>query len=664
MSSSTKNIVGTGGKAGLALMCALLGARPAWADDSVPDDFSFFQKEAKVVTASRQPSTIIRSPSTVYVVTSEDIIASGAQTLWDALRTVPGVDVMSERTSQGDVGIRGLNEAMNNNVLVLLDGKTVLNGFFDSVDWEAIPVTMEEIARIEVVEGPASALYGSNAVSGVINIITKTPEQLKGGIISATGGDRDNAMGTALIGNKIGAQAYKLDLGWRSTNMFSDGSAQASSVGKARGFYSLDLPDHALWSVEGGIADQSININNGPSFDDGETGFLRTDFKHDGTSARFFWNSGDTQFRDHPTFPFEIHSNTYDLDLEQKVDLPFGNSLTGGGEYRRNTASSDDFAPGTRDQTIGSFFFEDVWNPADHWSVVASAREDHDSLTGWQFSPRGSVVYAPVDNQSFRFTGASAFSNPNLFDDYVSLAVNARATVGPLTEVLNSRILPNSQLGPEKIEYFEGGYRGDFDWIKASATGFYYRLTNAITSPPPTTAVAFTTPPPTLTITDSDSLTNDGETKAIGGELAFEVPVDSHTSTFANYSYQSLIDQLQRQTTAHSAPKHKVNFGARYKQRGWTADFSADWVDKTYWSDGSSTTDPVYDKVPAYFMLNARLAYRFSGSWDGLEAAVSAFNVADKHYETLAAQSAAAAGQNAELIGSRWSGTLSYRFGL
>ncbi|MDA0748811.1 MAG: Plug domain-containing protein, partial [bacterium] len=90
------------------------------------DIFEFFEAEAEalqVVTVSRLPYSIRWSPATVYVVTAEDIQASGAKTLWDALRGVPGVDVMSTRTFYGEVSIRGLNKALNNRTMVLLDGR-------------------------------------------------------------------------------------------------------------------------------------------------------------------------------------------------------------------------------------------------------------------------------------------------------------------------------------------------------------------------------------------------------------------------------------------------------------------------------------------------------------------------------------------------------------
>jgi iron complex outermembrane receptor protein len=645
-------------RAGALLLCVLAGG-PAFAQEQGSDDFQFFQKEATLVTPARRPTTAANAPATTYVVTSDDIRDSGAQTLWDALRAVPGVDVMSERTSQGDVSIRGLNQSLNNRTLVLLDGKTVLNGFLDFTDWETIPVTMEEIDRIEVVEGPTSSMYGGNAVSGVINIITKSPEQLKGGLVSYTGGERNTQMGTAMIGDRKGAQAYKLDLGWRSTNMFSDASRKASRVGKAHGLWSVDLPSDAKWSVSGGAARHDVDINDGPrTFDDGETGFLRTDLKRRGTSARFFWNWGQSHFRDYPIIPIHLKYDTYDLDLTQTADLPHDNGLTAGASYRRNTATSDIFAPGVRRQDLFALYFEDEWRPSEEWSVVLGGRGDHHPLAGWSLSPRGSVIYAPVPAHTFRLTASSAFRNPTLYEDYVTLEETFAVNSPPFTAV-RVDFPANPDLKPERIQFLEAAYRGSLDRLKISATGFVYRLTDVIRELPATTD---TSSPPVAVQTTR--IVNGGETKAIGGELAAELPLATGLSSLANYSYQSLIDQHVEQTTARSAPRHKVNVGMRYKREGWTLDASGDWVGKTYWSDGSSAANPKYLEVRAYFMLNVRAGYRFSGRWDGLEAAVSGFNVADRHYETLPTQSATAGGLHAERVESRWSGTLTYRFGL
>ena len=132
------------------------------------------------------------------------------------------------------------------------------------------------------------------------------------------------------------------------------------------------------------LTEHDININDGGplTFDEGEDGFLRTDLKRRGTSARFFWNWGQARFRDYPTIPVHYKYDTYDVDLEQNLDLPLDNALTAGASTRRNTASSDLFAPGVREQDLYALYFEDAWKPSDRWSAVSSATRGPSSLGG------------------------------------------------------------------------------------------------------------------------------------------------------------------------------------------------------------------------------------------------------------------------------------------
>jgi len=225
----------------LAALSLMVGIVPSgWADDTM----QFYQEEAKVVSASLQPQPANQSPATVFTVTQQDIKDSGAQTIPDALRDVPGVQVIHTTTGQEEVGIRGMDKTLNNRVLVLLDGKSVLNGYFNTVTWESIPVMMDEIDRIEVVEGPASAVYGADAVSGVINIITKKPEQMQGGRITYTGGERNTELGSLTYGRKQNNVSYRFGGGWHSTNRFENADALATEAGKFDGLVQYDFSDH------------------------------------------------------------------------------------------------------------------------------------------------------------------------------------------------------------------------------------------------------------------------------------------------------------------------------------------------------------------------------------------------------------------------------------
>src|SRR5882724_4779476 len=287
---------------GLTLFITLSQASVAMADTN--DAFQFFQEEAKVVTASRIPESRQKAAATTYVVTREDIQASGAQNIWDLLRSVPGVDVMQTRTDQAEVSIRGLNQPLNNRTLILLDGKTVLNGFFDFVTWESIPVTLDQIDRIEVVEGPASAVYGANAVNGVINIITKTPEQLQGGQLRYTTGERNDHLGSFVYGHQEEHLGYRLGGGWHSLNQYQDAGQFASEAGKFNSLLNYRFSPDSELSASGGVTNlntQTTTGGAGTAFDKGISSFARLDYRHTDTNIRTFWNHGRTTFEDFPS---------------------------------------------------------------------------------------------------------------------------------------------------------------------------------------------------------------------------------------------------------------------------------------------------------------------------------------------------------------------------
>ncbi len=620
-----------------------------------PDEFAFFQKEAEVVTASRRPSALAASPASVYVITSEDIRASGAQTIPDALRGAPGVDVMSERTNQADVSIRGMNTPLNNRTLVLLDGRTVLNGFFDFTNWDALPVTIDEVDRIEIVEGPTSALYGGNALHGVINIITKTPDQLNGGVVSYTGGERDYHAFRGGAGTRAGAHAWKLGTGHRTMSRFENRGRLASRVTRFNGLYSYDLDEDSRVSFSGGANDHDVNISNGPSYDDGRTGFLRADWRRRGTSARVFWNRGRSTFRDQPVIPIEINYDTVDASVERAFELPYENSLTAGAGARRNTARSNLIQPGLRDQSLYALFAENSWRASERWTFVASARADHHPFAGWQVAPRASAIFAPMDGHSLRATAASAFRNPTLLENYFDLGQRFTVNSPPFTAV-DLTVVPNQDLEPERIQFFELAHRGTFDALRTTLAGYYYRVTSLVRT---VTTTDLSAPP---VATQISRVVNGGETKALGGEAGAELSIARPLKVYANYAYMQLYDQNSYQTSARSGPKHKVNAGARASHGQWGGSAELHWVGRTRWSDGTNASNPVLGEVRAYAMVNVAATRRFTGRWEGLSLTVAGFNVADRHYETLPRRGAAS-GQNGEIIGPRWTGTLAYRFG-
>jgi len=140
----------------------------------------------------------------IFVITQEDIRRSGATSIEDALRMVPGLDVAQINGSTWAIGARGFNEQLSNKLLVMVDGRIVYTEAFGGVYWDAVDLPLEDIDRIEVIRGPGGSIWGANAVNGIISIFTKRAAAGRGGLITATDGNMVQGSGTVEYGDTLG----------------------------------------------------------------------------------------------------------------------------------------------------------------------------------------------------------------------------------------------------------------------------------------------------------------------------------------------------------------------------------------------------------------------------------------------------------------------------
>ena len=171
---------------GSALIVLCL-AVPAWSQQSPkPVDLAEESIEdlmnIQVTSVSKTEKKLSQTASAVFVITQEDIRRSGATNIPDLLRMVPGLDVAQIDGSDWAISSRGFNEQSSNKLLVLIDGRTVYSPLFSGVNWDAQAVPLDNIDRIEVIRGPGASVWGTNAVNGVISIITKRADQTPGGL--------------------------------------------------------------------------------------------------------------------------------------------------------------------------------------------------------------------------------------------------------------------------------------------------------------------------------------------------------------------------------------------------------------------------------------------------------------------------------------------------
>ncbi|MCC7263726.1 MAG: TonB-dependent receptor [Candidatus Latescibacteria bacterium] len=638
----------------LHLVCLVLLAARSTRAQTAAEVYRFFAEEARVITASRIPQAANRAPATVYVISGEQLRTSGAQTLWDVLRAVPGVDVALFRTYQGRVSIRGLNKSFNGRTLLLVDGtSTMQHGAIDQSLWEHLPVLPEEVERIEVVEGPASALYGANALNGVINIVTKKPGQLGGGLLSFGTGERRTRHASLLYGRQQGKVGYRFGLAWRTTNRFEDANLLASETYFGNGYLSYDLGPRTQLRLTGGLTDldaQSSADWLSLTQSKGTVGFLRAEGVHRQTRANFFWSNidNDMVFTAYDRQTNERH-HTYDFNVEQLISLSAHSTAVVGTGVRDSGMRSSYVSANS---SLWSAFAEHPWQPAPRWELWTSARVDRKSHIRPALSPRFSLIFTPVPAQTLRLSLGTAYRNPTVLENHLSFTDNV--VVEEVAIAVEST--GNPDLKPERIKSLELAYQLERGPFKATLVGFAYQLEDLIYAA--TSGVTLTSP---TDVAVRFSYRNQGVIEARGGEAGMEFPWGRRITGFANYSYQDLSGTMDPTAAGYGTPHHKVNGGLRYTTGAFTANTSAHWVSHTRWYD-NYLPNPRFQRVAAYTLVNLHLGYAFAGFWRGLELSLDAFNLFDhQHYESLPSKYLGL-GQSAEIIRARRTVNMSYRF--
>lgn len=195
---------------GLTLTCsAALWCTPAaTAEATALADLSLEElANLRITSVSRRAERLSDAAASVYVITSEAIRRSGATTLAQALRLAPNLQVAQTSAGQFAISARGFNNAIGNKLLVLIDGRTVYTPFFSGVFWDQQDVMLQDVARIEVISGPGGTLWGSNAVNGVINVITRSSQETTGGLLVA-GAGTDHLQAAARFGGLLGERGH------------------------------------------------------------------------------------------------------------------------------------------------------------------------------------------------------------------------------------------------------------------------------------------------------------------------------------------------------------------------------------------------------------------------------------------------------------------------
>jgi iron complex outermembrane receptor protein len=421
-----------------AVAAAFILGTALHASDAPPDDgwMSLEQLgDIKVVVASKRAEPAWSVGAALSVVTNDDVRFAGVRTLGDALRLAPGLSVAQVDARDWMVGARGFDQQFANKLLVMIDGRTVYTPLFGGVFWDVQDVVLEDLAQIEVVRGPGAALWGANAVNGVVNIVTKSAADTTGTFVSSTVGTAESA-GTVRYGAAVaGGWAYRVYA--RASRFGASRTAAGADAGDAWGRQQTGfradrtLPDGAQLTVQGDAYVSSGNfVSEGAefapprlSFADAVTGVTASganllarwgDADADGAGTRV-QAFVDAMWRSQALLAEGRH--TADLDF-QRTQVAGAQTWAWGAGYRvswdRTTGRHAlAFVPANYTAQLLSGFVQDqIALLPGKLDLVVGTKVEHNDFTGFEVQPGVRLVWRPAEGRVFWAAASRAVRSP------------------------------------------------------------------------------------------------------------------------------------------------------------------------------------------------------------------------------------------------------------
>jgi len=470
------------------IVCIMITlARPvnrSWADSSSAADDSLKQLSleqlgnVEVTTVSKEPVKITQTPAAIYVLTQEDIRRSGATSLPEVLRMVPGLQVSRSDDDHWSVGIRGFADQFSKSMLVMVDGRSLYTPLFAGVYWALQDgIVLEDIERIEVIRGPGGTIWGANAVNGVINIITKSAKDTHGSLATTGGGNIDQGIGSFRYGNGNGRNF--------------DYRIYGKAFSRGGEFHSDDISyDHWRMGQMGFRTDWNVNERDqltiqGDMYKGGVGGSVGyavfnppSEFAAYNAVAvsggnllarwrRELRQGSDIQVqayydRTYALAPhYEETRNTFDIDFIHHLPLPGRQNFIWGLGARLSPSEfvqivdSLNVTPGKISNNVYSGFVQDeIALVPNKFSLTVGAKLEHNNYTGLEFQPSVRGLWTISPRHAVWAAVTRAVRTPSRLEEDIKLFGFALAAPPIFAEIDGNRAL-----SPESLLGYEAGYR-------------------------------------------------------------------------------------------------------------------------------------------------------------------------------------------------------------
>lgn len=535
----------------VAIAALLIGAFPARASQSeTPRDLTRLSlaelAELEVTTVSRRPERVGSASAAVFVITNEDLRRLGIASLAEALRLAPGVQVSRINSNQWAVGIRGFASGLSRALLILVDGRSTYTTLFAGTYWDVLDTLIEDVERIEVIRGPGGALWGANAVNGVVNIITKRASETPGGYVEAVGTGKRGVLGFRL-GGAAGPAAFRVygKIADRGTFFHPDGN-DYDAWHMAQGGFRVDIQASGRDTVkvqgdvyQGGVGERTLTTSYAPPFSEtvnfsapvsGGNALARWERTFGTDSALSVQAWFDRTLRTEAIF--NESRSTGDVDLQHRFRIG-GHEIVSGFEARFSAGETGGlptvvFTPARKTDRIFSAFVQDtVALFSERVKLTAGVKLEHNDYSGLEVQPRLSLLSNLDETQSLWASVSRAVRAPSRVD--TELSITQFLAPGPVFY----RLTGDASFKPEEIVAYELGYRvrpTDALWLDLSL--FYNQYDDLETFERGTIGPA----PPTPGLVFPLRYQNMLEGSATGGELVAGYQVTKSFRIQASYS--------------------------------------------------------------------------------------------------------------------------------
>lgn len=584
-----------------------------------------------MLSASRLAQPLSEAPSAMTVIDRGMIVASGFRKIPDLFKLVPGMYVSYYKESQAIVSFHGTSDQFARRMQVLIDGRSVYLAPFSDVDWESLPIILDDIERIEVVRGPSAAAHGANSLQGVINIFTRDASALGGASVSATRGEKGVSDVSAHLGKRGETLDYRLTMGYRSDDGYDPRTDLASGDKISNDSYATRMmnfranyhPNHAdNFDVQMGGSNGARGVGfSSSALNTPHDQFAQENFQQL-TWQRVLDKSDELQLRyyhirlhkDETTLthigPVQVSltdsllSDRNELELQHTAHLGDANRMVWGAAYRTDYADSTNYFLTPIRQNEYRLFAHDEWRITPAWLLNTGLMLENSGLGRTDSSPQIALNYHITPTHTLRAGVSRAYRNPAMLEEKGYWRYPLPPPLPSIIGIQSYQILKSTGgLRPECVLSREVGYLGKLAGYGVTVDlRFFHDQYGDIILP---IVVPYPVVNP-LVNRMFDMANSPGSLIQSGAETSVEYRFENQARVIFNYSRNRISTDL----AGFQGNMPEEQFGLMVEQHFRDYSFSLNYYNQ---SASLPADRPSYDRQPQHQRTDLRLAKSFKG---------------------------------------------------